>query len=203
MGKMKNFGIVIGSIALVALVVILILSFAMPAGYWMGAKDAKEFDDWAKSAKQGDSITISGKIDEKDSESLLGVSIYTYRMKDCEASFLSSEDLGDEGDKVTVEVEIRELGPEAAAQPSSILVNGPHLCCGILAGLLIILGLVLFLIGLRKKKEPETDTSEDVKDVQQDQQTEPPKPVNPYLQQALQRQQNMHLQGNQPPPPHP
>jgi hypothetical protein len=126
----------------------------MPAGFWMGAKNAKEYDDWAKDAKMGDRITISGKIAEKDSESIAGLSIYSYRMEDCKESFLSSEDIGNKGDKVTVEIEYRELGPEASKAPNSIIVNGPNICCGLASGILLIVGLLLFLIGMRKKKQP-------------------------------------------------
>ena len=158
MGLLKVIGIITGSLAIVSVVIILILSFALPAGFWMGAKSAeKEYDNWLENAKEGDEITVSGKIADKESGSLVGISFYTYRFKGCENGFTSSGDIGDVGDSVLVTIEFT-IAPEATSSPRSFVVWGPNICCGILSGLLLIIGLILFLIGLIKKKKVKNDT---------------------------------------------
>ncbi|MFW3145191.1 MAG: hypothetical protein ACMUIE_00080 [Thermoplasmatota archaeon] len=154
MSKLKTAGLIIGIIAIVGIFLVIILSFVLPPGFWMFPKNAeKEYDDWVESSSRGDKETFHGKIAEEDETSLLGVSIYSYKFEGCDNNFLSSQDLGNEGDRIVVEIEYRELGPEASADYSSAAVWGPSCCCGSFMGILLILGIVLFLVGLLKKKK--------------------------------------------------
>lgn len=156
MSKLKTAGLVISIIAFLCIILVIILSFVLPPGFWMSPKNAeKDYDDWAGSSSRGDKENFHGKLSEEDETSLFGVSIYTYRFEGCEKTFLSSKDLGNEGDRIVVEIEHRELGPEASAQYPSFMTWGPNCCCGGFLGIALIVGIILFIVGLVKKgKKP-------------------------------------------------
>ncbi|OYT46219.1 hypothetical protein B6U90_01640 [Thermoplasmatales archaeon ex4484_6] len=201
MGKMKTTGIIFTAVAAVFFVVILILSFALAPGFWMGAKKASsEYDDWAKSAKMGDSILVYGKIKNEEQASAGGVSIYSYTFDGCKESFLSSEDLGNKGDKILVTIEVRELGPEASSQVNSLVGWGPNFCCGLLSLAVVILGLVFILVGIKKdKNRPPEPPKSGQEESQAPSQPEPEPAVPPGKRQE---QLNMML-GLTPPPRQP
>ncbi|MCU0798983.1 MAG: hypothetical protein MUC62_04870 [Candidatus Thermoplasmatota archaeon] len=169
MGIMKILGGVVVSLAAIAVVVILCMTLILPAGSLIfGAKSAeKEFDSWARTAKQGDEITVSGRLDEKDHTQLLGQDIYSYRFKGCRDSFMSSEDIGNKGDLVIVTITHTGI-IEASASIKPIVAFSPNICCGVFSAIFLIGGLVILLIGLKKdKKEKELKDKEEAEKIAQ------------------------------------
>ena len=137
------------------LILAIILMLVLP-GFWLSPIDVSEFDDWAEDAKSGDATYVTGEIEVKNETSIpLVGSIYQYKFKDADTTVLSTKDIGDKGDNVFVQIEIRELGPEVSAEPSWIIVTGPNCCCSFVTIIGVIIGIILLLIGLKKKKTPE------------------------------------------------
>jgi len=116
---------------------------------------AEEYDEWAKSEPDsGETMTVGAFIKEK--EEILDGAGYQYYLEGSDVPFLSSEDVGDEGDFIIVDIQIDAMGiPEARSQSS------PWVFVGGGAGLAVI-GIILVVVGGKKIKAsagmgPKTD----------------------------------------------
>ncbi len=135
----KRNRLMIAGLLLVVVGLVLALSF-IP----LLTGDGEDFDSWIQdSPKEGDTIWISGYLESEEENSFAGTSVFLYRLEGSQESFLSSEDLGGEGSFVVVQLEIRELGPEARRPLSPWLVLSPGL-------VLIISGTVMVVVGGRR-----------------------------------------------------
>ena len=141
---------------MIGLLIVVILSVALPWGFWMGAQSAdKEYDDWFDSSGPGDSITVSGRIKDEEKTAIMGTTIYGYKFKGCDKGFTSSEDIGDEGDIIIVEVEKDStLGiPEAKMNLATPVAVGPNACCCCLTGTIFLIGGIMIITGLIRGKK--------------------------------------------------
>jgi len=125
----------------------------------LNAKSAEDLDEdydtdehGFKSYDEGDTVVISGKITNKSESAAMDA--YVYEIDD-KGGFLSSSDIGNEGDTVTVECEVKvmDLGAGATQEylEAKAVVNVmPLIIIGII---LLIIGIILMMIGIKKKKK--------------------------------------------------
>ena len=104
MGVMKIIGIVLSGVSALVLIVLIVLTLVLPPGFWMGVKSVDDYNDWIQDAEQGDQITVYGELESENVTDLLGVKIYSYKFKGSDHGFLSSNDIGSEGEKTVVEI---------------------------------------------------------------------------------------------------
>jgi hypothetical protein len=161
MSKLTIIGIILAVMAVFGVILVGILTAALPWGFWMGAQSAeREFDDWSGSAATGDEIFVSGRIDRKEDARSYGQSkgyIYTY--EGCNSKFYCSHDIGEEGDIIITRIEIPAgSGPTSSREYKTPLTVGPNACCCLLSGSFFIIGGILFISGLvRGKKKIKTE----------------------------------------------
>lgn len=95
-----------------------------------------EYDEWEKENPQGNSVMVAGTIANASEETLLGIPIYQYHLKGSENTFICTENVGEEGDFIMVDVTKNELGmSEISSQFNSFFLY----CIMFLPGLLGIL----------------------------------------------------------------
>lgn len=146
-------GIILAVLAVFLLLVVAIMSFALPLGFWAGAERAStNYDDWVDDSNPDDSITISGRIDEE--QKIMGFN--AYKLKGCDYGFTSSDDIGDEGDFVIVEIEKDSFNsPQAKSARGTPVTIGPNVCCCCFTGIIFLVGIVLVVVGIAKGKKNE------------------------------------------------
>jgi len=105
----------------------------------------EEYDEWVKSGPSpGETMRVGAFVKEK--EEILAGAGYQYYLEGSDVPFLSSEDVGNEGDFIIVDITIDILGiPEATGQMS------PWIFVGGGVGLIFI-GMILALVGAKKAK---------------------------------------------------
>ena len=153
MSKMAIIGGILAVLAVFFLIAVLLMSLLLPFGFWMGARSAdKEYDDWVNSSSAGDSITVSGRIDEEESQYLFGMELHGYRFKGCDNGFMSKDDIGDKGQIIIVKIEKDSFGiPEVKSAQSMPITIGPNVCCCCLSGTVFLLGGILVILGIAKR----------------------------------------------------
>jgi hypothetical protein len=161
MSKLTIIGIILAIVAMIGIVITIILTAALPWGFWMGAQSAEnEYDDWFRSANTGDEITVSGTIDGREDAKLYSMpSGYLYKFKGCDQKFYSTHDIGDEKDIILVKIRVQAAtGPTSYKEYKTPITVGPNGCCCFLSGSFFLIGGILFISGLvrgKKKSTPE------------------------------------------------
>lgn len=150
---------------LVVGVIILIIGGALAAVGYNGMmnksaramKDDKNGQGGYDSYETGDRVTVTGKITNKTQEPIYGESAYRYHLDDVDGwDFLSSEDIGDEGDRVTVTLKLREGGYWEVRSYSSAMTT-PMTLLGLI---LLIVGVIVAVVGAMKGSEEEGSEEE-------------------------------------------
>ncbi len=132
--------IVIGTIFLIIGLVIFV--FLIPQTTVTPTEYKEEYDD----AEEGTEWTIHGHLDNEESMSLAGVSIYSYSFEEDEdATFTSSGDLGNDGDEVIVTVTKTSDDLNQAEASSSInpwVDNGPGVFFIAIGAIVLVIGIM-------------------------------------------------------------
>ncbi len=172
LGKMKVAGIVLLVISIIGLITGISLAFGLPYGLWYSsALEAREYDNWLTNPDRydGEVQTFKGEIAEKNSADIGGVTIYSYRFNGCDNGFLSSEDIGDKGDSVLIQIRIVEVVPgtmsaEVHLVPPVMLCAVPGIVVGSLFLILLIVGIILLSMGVKRDANaPKVLTEEEKK----------------------------------------
>ncbi len=159
MSKLTIIGILLAIVAMIGIVLTIILTAALPWGFWMGAQSAEdEYDHWFISANTGDEITVSGEIHEREDATLYRMSSgYLYTFKGCDQKFYSTHDIGDKNDLIMVKIRVQAAtGPTSYKEYKTPLTVGPNGCCCLLSGSFFLIGGVLFISGLVRGKKKDT-----------------------------------------------
>jgi uncharacterized membrane protein len=143
--KKKGKGLMIVGIILLIVGILIAFVGLMPT---MSAKKAGDLS--ADDLEDGEEITITGEITEEGDYPLGG---YMYVLDD-EVPVISSEDIGNKGDTLTVtcDVETEEVaGVEIPMLKAKSVVNAmPLIIIGII---LLIVGILLMVVGIVKRKK--------------------------------------------------
>jgi len=136
---------IVGVILLIVGILIAIVG-ALPMVTAEKAEDLKD-----KDLEDGDTVTITGEITNKTEIPILDA--YMFEM-DEEVGFISSEDIGNEGDNIIVNCEVTKmdfgLGEQQVLEAKSVVNPWPFIIIGII---LLIIGILLMIVGMVKRKK--------------------------------------------------
>lgn len=136
---------IVGVILLIVGILIAIVGM-MPM---MTAEKAADIKD--KDYEEGDQVTVSGEITNKSE--IPTIDAYMFVL-DEEIGFISSEDIGNEGDNIIVNCEVTEmdfgLGNQKILEAKSVANPWPLMIVGII---LLVVGILLMVVGIKKKKK--------------------------------------------------
>ena len=185
MGKMKVVGIVFLIIAIIGVILGAVAAFSLPWFLFLSdGLPAEEYDDWIEdpSRRDGDIQAFRGNLGKKDSGDLGGTTFYVYKFEGCDNSFLSSMDVGDEGDYVLLEIKAVDVFGSMQAE---VYTNANYMYCTIpgfimigIFALVLVISIILVVIGVKQdrlagpKQQPTQDLSQATAIVQQVQQQE-------------------------------
>lgn len=186
-------GIVIVGVILLVIGILLALMGFLPSLTAKSAKDmADDFDETTgefKSYDEGDEVIVTGEITAETSS--LGV--YSYELDNEETvKIMVGEDIGDEGETVTLQCEVTELiGQERLEAKAKYQTFNIITILGII---LLIVGIIVMIVGAKKGAAPVA--------LAQPPMEQPPYQQQPYQQPPYQ-QPPMQQPPYQPPPQQP
>ena len=137
-------------------VILLLIGLGLSlSGLFLMGVSPEEYDKWVtdSSRMEGDELTVTGTIADKDGGELFGFGFYKYRFEGSEEPFYSAEDFANEGDYVTVNIEIFEGNiPQVRSTSNFQICLIPGVICVIISIILLSLGVIT------RRKEPKPQT---------------------------------------------
>ncbi len=149
----------------VGVVILLIGAVLATIGYtgMLNKKPEELADDYDRGNREyasydgGDTVTVTGEITNEESMSMFGESVYVYEMNNIDDwGFIASEKIGDEGEKVTVELEVEEGSIAGQSGEYMEARSVQNISLMMTLGIIIaIVGIIVTIVGAVKSGETE------------------------------------------------
>ncbi|MFW5907264.1 MAG: hypothetical protein ACOC55_04020 [Candidatus Natronoplasma sp.] len=161
-----------------------------------------------ESYDEGDTVTVTGEVTNKTKTDWVEGEVYAYELDDTDFGFISSEDIADEGDTVTVNLECQEesiMGSSFEYMEAKSVQKIPLM--GILGIVIAIVGGIIAVVGFIKGNGEEEQAPYQTGGARQQpdqqpgyQRQQPGQPQQPPQQQQPQQQQPGQQPRQQQPP---
>lgn len=134
-----------------------------------------------ESYDEGDTVTVTGEITDEEGGSFYGLQGYRYEIDDVDQpGFLVGNDIGDEGDRITVTLKVNEYNGVEVLEAQTYSNPTWRAPISLLGLVLLIIGVIIAIVGFVKSGKEELGEERPIQ-----KQAQPQKPAPPESEESM------------------